>query len=178
MFILNRIITTRIDRGFCFDTAKLYVYDFRNMYSPSYSYYVSPFSIEFNHIKHMSEDAKEAIINNVLSVYERNNLGKYASTLDEIIKMIHDSGEVIIDEDLQYQNIVKRLVECNSDTDTEGNIEYLAKKPEPALNKNSWNIEVKIMKDVDLANLEGGSHQTIGSAVDTAIAKILNENEE
>ena len=97
MFILNRIITTRIDRGFCFDTAKLYVYDFRNMYSPSYSYYVSPFPIEFNYIKHMSEDAQDMIIDRVLDAYVINGLGKYASNLDEIKKMITDNEEVITD---------------------------------------------------------------------------------
>ena len=117
MFILNRIITTRIDRGFCFDTAKLYVYDFKNMYSPSYSYYVSPFPIEFNHIKHMSEDAQDMIIDRVLDAYVINGLGKYASNLDEIKKMISDNEEVITDEDLQYQNAIRRLGEVIDTTD-------------------------------------------------------------
>jgi len=150
MFILNRIITTRIDRGFCFDTAKLYIYDFRNMYSPSYSYYVSPFPIEFNHIKHMSEDAKEVIIDNVLSVYERNNLGKYASTLDEIIKMIHDSGEVIIDEDLQYQNVLRRLGEV-IDSSNSSNLQKYA--------------------DADKTPLKPSGH-SVADFVDTAISNL------
>lgn len=123
MFILNRIITTRIDRGFCFDTAKLYVYDFRNIYSPSYSYYVSPFPIEFNHIKHMSEDAQDMIIDRVLDVYVINGLGKYASNLDEIKKMITDNEEVITDEDLQYQNVMRRLAEAET-TDLSNLQEY------------------------------------------------------
>ena len=114
MFILNRIITTRIDRGFCFDIAKLYVYDFKNMYSPSYSYYVSPFPIEFNHIKHMSEDAQDMIIDRVLDAYVINGLGKYTSNLDEIKKMITDNEEVITDEDLQYQNVMRRLAEVET----------------------------------------------------------------
>lgn len=124
MFILNRIITTRIDRGFCFDTAKLYVYDFRNMYSPSYSYYVSPFPIEFNYIKHMSEDAQDMIIDRVLDTYVINGLGKYASNLDEIKKMITDNEEVITDEDLQYQNVMRRLAEVET-TDLSNLQEYI-----------------------------------------------------
>lgn len=123
MFILNRIITTRIDRGFCFDTAKLYVYDFKNMYNPSYSYYVSPFPIEFNHIKHMSEDAQDMIIDRVLDAYIINGLGKYASNLDEIKKMITDNEEVITDEDLQYQNVMRRLAEIDT-TDLSNLQEY------------------------------------------------------
>lgn len=111
VFSLNRIIHTRINRGFCFDTAKLYVYDFKNMYKPAYSYYVSPFPIEFNYIKHMSEDSQDMIVDRVLDVYVINGLGKYTSNLDDIKKMINDNEEIIIDEDLQYQNVMRRLVD-------------------------------------------------------------------
>lgn len=149
MFILNRIITTRIDRGFCFDTAKLYVYDFRNMYSPSYSYYVSPFPIEFNHIKHMSEDAQDMIIDRVLDAYVINGLGKYTSNLDEIKKMITDNEEVITDEDLQYQNVIRRLVEAET-TDLSNLQEYTGADKIP-LNPSSHRVADFV--DTAIANL-------------------------
>lgn len=147
MFILNRIITTRIDRGFCFDTAKLYVYDFKNMYSPSYSYYVSPFPIEFNYIKHMSEDSQDMIIDRILDAYVINGLGKYASNLDDIKKMINDNEEIITDEDLQYQNVVRRLV----DTIDLSNIQEYA--------------------DADRMPLKPNGH-TVADFVDTAITNL------
>lgn len=147
MFILNRIITTRIDRGFCFDTVKLYVYDFKNMYSPSYSYYVSPFPIEFNYIKHMSEDSQDMIIDRILDAYVINGLGKYASNLDDIKKMINDNEEIITDEDLQYQNVVRRLV----DTIDLSNIQEYA--------------------DADRTPLKPNGH-TVADFVDTAIANL------
>lgn len=100
MFILNRAIHTRIDRGMTIDSAKLFVYDVGDIsfINGGYKYFMTPLELDFKHLDILKNDDRDFAIMQILDVYRKYNLGMYVPVLEDVYRILKEKGEEITED--------------------------------------------------------------------------------